>query len=406
MRDFGPLVTFLIAPHPMCVQVAGLIVPADQFEMKLEHVGQEAAPHRFNFEEDIVRMNLYRASGTVAMLLLGIAAATAADHRRDVFVITSSNDPSGNQALVFRLAQNGTSLTLANTLSTGGNGGASGNAGAVQFSDSFGAVVNFGSNNLTRLERDGNSIRLAGTVDLAADCVQPVSVALENRHAFVLGSNCAESHSWPSGNLDGKVVGLSDSSGAQIAVGRTWAAATLKSGSVLQLPLAADGALSGSSNPVTLPPNANNTPLGAAFWGDILGFNPAHSPDSFALLDKHGDIFTVLGPQPAYPSNAPCWLAKGSGNIWYSGNSPGQAISIFFSDGQGGVFYKSVAVAGVPTDLTVSPDGKWLAVIYTAADGSGARISVYSVDRYGDLAPTATSNPVGVTAFSGVAFSQ
>ncbi len=353
-----------------------------------------------------MKTNLHRTMASVAILFLAVAAATAADHKRDVFVLTSTNDPAGNQLLAFRLNRSGTSLTLVNTLPTGGNGGASGNAGSVQFRDSFGAVVNYGSNTLTRLERDDHAIRTAGTVELASDCAQPVSVALKDRQAFVLSANCAESHSWPSGQVDGGVVALTDASGAQIVAGQSWAAVTLKSGSVLHLPLSASGALGGSSIPVTLPPDANNTPLGAAFWGDILGFTPAHSPDSFALVDRNGDVFPVLGPQPAYPSNAPCWVAKGAGNIWYSGNSPAHAVSIFFSDGQGGTFYKSVPVAGVPTDLTVSPDGRWLAVIYSAADGSGGRIAVFSIDRYGDLSLAATSSPLGVTSFNGVAISQ
>ena len=276
----------------------------------------------------------------------------------------------------------------------------------MQFRDSFGAVVNYGSNNFTRLVRDAHSIRVPGTIALAPDCVQPVSVALKDHRAFVLGSNCAESHSLPAGSLNGTVVSLSDDSGAQIVAGRTWAAVTLKSGSVLQLPLSAERALNGTSSSVTLPSDANNTPLGAAFWGNVLGFNPAHSPDSFALVNKSGEVLPVLGPQPAYPGNAPCWLAKGPGNIWYAGNSPGQAISIFLSDGQGGVFYKSVPLPGAPTDVTVSRDGKWLAVIYTAADGSGARVAVFSIDTYGDISPAATSNPIGVATFNGVAISQ
>ena len=64
--------------------------------------------------------------------------------------------------------------------------------------------------------------------------------------------------------------------------------------------------------------------------------------------------------------------------MWYTGNSPGMAISIFFSDGQGGVFYKSVPLPGGPTDITVSPDGKWLAVIYSAS--GEAYVAVYSID--------------------------
>jgi hypothetical protein len=97
-------------------------------------------------------------------------------------------------------------------------------------------------------------------------------------------------------------------------------------------------------------------------------------------------------------------LAALPGNIRYSANSPGHTISIFFSDGQGGVFYKSVPLAGAPTDITVSADGHWLAVIFTAADG--AHIGVFSIDDRGDLTPVATSTPAGVSAFDGVAFSE
>src|SRR5579862_808616 len=353
-----------------------------------------------------MKSNLSRLSGLLTILFLTVASAIAADHHA-VFVLTSTNNTSGNEVEVFKLKTEGTpSLTLVKSLPTGGNGGASGNAGAVQFHDFYGAVVNYGSNNFTRLVRTEDSIAIDGTVALAPGCTQPVSVALTDSHAFVLGGNCAESHAWPWGHVDGGVVRLSDNSGAQIVSGRTWAALTLSSGSVLQLPLERDGALTGASSSVTLPSDANNTPLGAAFWGDTLGFNPAHSPDSFALVDKAGDVFPVLGPQPAYPTNAPCWLAKGPGNVWFTGNSPGQAVSIFFSDSQGGAFYKSVAVSGTPTDVSVSRDNRWLAVIYTASDGSGGRIAVFSIDSHGDISLAATSPAIGVPSFNGVAISQ
>ena len=356
-----------------------------------------------------MKNQLLSIGGTLIMLCLAVASATAADrhHGENTLVVTSTNDPNANEVVVFKLNSGDTpSLTLVNTLPTGAKGGAGGNAGSVQFRDETGAVVNYGSNTLSRLVRDGGSIRIAGNIPLASKCVQPVSVALTHRHAFVAGSNCAESHSWPSGYLEGSTVSLPDNSAAQIVTGESWSAVTLKSGSVVQLGLTAGGALSGASSNVTLPPDANDTPLGAAFWGDVLGLTPAHSPDSFALVDKAGDVFPVLGPQPAFPTNAPCWLAKGPGNIWYSGNSPGQAISIFFSDAKGGTFYKSVPVAGVPTDVSVSPDGNWLAVIFNASDGSGARVSVFSIDGFGDLSLAATSDPIGVASFNGVAFSQ
>lgn len=352
-----------------------------------------------------MKFNLCCLTACLAFLFLGVASTFAANNQRAILIVTSTNDAAGNKVAIFKLNHSAT-LNLVNELATGGNGGASGNAGSVQFTDPFGAVINYGSNTLTRLVRENNSIQVAGTVSLASTCINPVSVALKNRHAYVLGANCAESHSWPSGIADGDVVPLTDASGAQIVSGQSWAAVTVKSGSVLQLPLSTQGALTGASSSVTLPTDANNTPLGAAFWGDLLAFDPAHSPDSFALVNRNGNVFPVQGPQPVYPSNAPCWLAKGPGNIWYSGNSPGQAISIFLTDGQGGTFYKSVPVPGVPTDITVSADNKWLAIIFTAADGSGGRVAIFSIDRYGDLSLAATSQPIGITSFNGVAISE
>jgi hypothetical protein len=354
-----------------------------------------------------VKTNFVRVSGMLAVIFLMAAAAAAMDRARDTFVLTSTNNASGNELVVFELKDGGTpSLSFVKTLPTGGKGGASGNAGAVQFGHDFGAVVNYASNNVSQIMRDGNFVGIVRTIALAPSCVNPVSVALADAHAFVVGANCAESHAWPSGYVDGTVVAIPDTTAGQIVTGWSWAAVTLKSGSVLQLPLGERRDLNGTSFTVTLPSGANDTPLGAAFWGDLLGFNPAHSANSFALVDKNRDVFPVLGPQPPYPSNAPCWLAKGAGNVWYSGNSPGQAISIFFSDGQGGAFYKSVPLPGVPTDITVSPDGRWLAVIYTAVDGSGGRIAVFAVDTYGGLSLAATSDAIGVASFNGVAITQ
>jgi len=358
-----------------------------------------------NFER-LQKFSLWRAGAVLAVAFLATTVAVAGPQDRSVFVLTSTNNASGNSVVVFKLDTAGMpALSLANTLPTGGKGGASTNAGILQFRDDLGVVANYGSNTLSQLVRYGNYIGIGPTINLARDCVKPDSVALSQLHLFVVGTNCAESHEWPSGNIDGTVVSLSDPSAAQIAVGKTWAAVTLTSGSVLQLPLThEDGGLAGTNTSVPLPANANNTPLGAAFWGNNLGFTPAHSPDSFAIVDENRNIFPIAGPTPSYPTNAPCWVAKGPRSVWYTGNSPGQAISIFFTDGQGGVFYKSLPLPGSPTDITVSHDRKWLAVIYSAA--GEAYVAVFAIDAYGDLSPVATSDSIGVAAFNGVAISE
>jgi hypothetical protein len=338
-----------------------------------------------------------------AMSLAGLA--TAVGQGRDTLILTSTNDANHNAVVVFKLDAHGTSLTATQSVPTNAKGGASGNAGILQFQGNLGAVANYGSNSVTQLWRRGNFIGAGRNIALASDCTGPDSIALTREELYVVSTDCAESHSWPSGHLDGGVVTLSDNSAAQIVAGKTWAAVTMKSGSVLQLGLSGhDGGLNGSNTTISLPQDANDTPLGAAFWGDVLGFTPAHSVNSFAIVDAERNVFPVPGPAPAFPSNAPCWVAKGPNSIWYTANSPGQAVSIFFSDNKGGAFYKSVPVPGTPTDITVSPDQNWLAVIYDAA--GAAHVAVFSIGNYGDLNLVATSPAVGAAQFSGVAISQ
>ena len=350
---------------------------------------------------------LWRSSIVLAAVTLTSALAAVGQQGHNLLVLTSTNSATANAVEVFSLETGSApSLTLSKTLPTGGKGGAAGNAGILQFADGLGAVANFGSNTVTQLVRDRNAIALGTTIPLASGCLSPDSVALRHDHLFVVGANCAESFSWPYVHSDGKIVELptGDTSSAQIAVGETWAAVTMKSGSVLQLPLTDEKVLSGTTTTITLPAAANNTPLGEAFWGNTLGFTPAHSPDSFALVSDAGIVSPIVGPAPAYPTNAPCWVAKGPNSVWYTSNSPGKAISEFFTDNQGGILYKSVALVGSPTDITVSADKHWLAVIFT--NNSEAYVEVFSIDGHGDLTPVATSSSISVASFNGVAISE
>ena len=105
---------------------------------------------------------------TLAALLLTGALAASAQQERSTLVITSTNNPSGNSVVVFKLNTAGTpSLSMTENLTTGGKGGASTNAGIVQFQGELGAVANYGSNTVNQLVRYDNSIAIGKTIHLA-----------------------------------------------------------------------------------------------------------------------------------------------------------------------------------------------------------------------------------------------
>src|SRR5271155_3665879 len=109
------------------------------------------------------RTRRYRFVASGILMIASLTASRAA--ASDTYVLTSTNDPTSNKVVIFKLEPSGTpSLTLQSMLPTGGAGGASGNAGAVQFADEFGAVVNYGSNNVSKIARFGDFFTVSGTV--------------------------------------------------------------------------------------------------------------------------------------------------------------------------------------------------------------------------------------------------
>jgi hypothetical protein len=117
--------------------------------------------------ETLQKLRLWRGGVMAVSLLLATAAALAEPPDRTIFVLTSTNDPSNNAVEVFRLnIANAHSLSLVGTLPTGGKGGASNNAGILQFRENLGAVANWGSNNVSQLIRTENSIAVVRTIKL------------------------------------------------------------------------------------------------------------------------------------------------------------------------------------------------------------------------------------------------
>ena len=102
---------------------------------------------------------LWRSGVTLAAIGLTSVLTAAGQQGRGILVVTSTNNTSGNAVVVFELNTGGTpSLSLKATLPTGGKGGASTNAGILQFQNDLGAVANYGSNTVSQLVRSNDSI--------------------------------------------------------------------------------------------------------------------------------------------------------------------------------------------------------------------------------------------------------
>jgi hypothetical protein len=97
-----------------------------------------------------LKINVCRISSMLAAALLTSTLAVAGEDGHSLLVLTSTNNASGNDVVVFKLNVAETpSLAMADMLPTGGTGGASNNAGILQFEDDLGAVANYGSSNVT-----------------------------------------------------------------------------------------------------------------------------------------------------------------------------------------------------------------------------------------------------------------
>lgn len=174
-------------------------------------------------------------------------------------ILSMTNSSTGN-ALVAIDAETG---AIASNTPTGGNGGVSGNAGAVQAYGNFlVAALNFGSNSLSIFFRFFSGFRLVKTI---ATVYPPVSVTFGLSHMYVATTKDIRSFGIyallysRSPSPDGIVVeALGDGSIAQVIyVDNGLKSYVLYSekhnnGFVSKVDLSASGALTGSSIPVAL----------------------------------------------------------------------------------------------------------------------------------------------------------
>jgi len=327
---------------------------------------------------------------SILVPLIGAVTAVQADPDHDALVVTASNAAT-NQLLVYN-----TGGTLIQTVSTQGQGGASGNAGGIEAKGSLAAVVNFGSQSVSMFERRGNAFQMTQQVPTV---LNPVSVAFGNGHLYILGATKVESHridgSTVHSNPDGVVTLLkADGSAAQVGVVENQLILTEKSNVIETVDLLSDGAVTGVPTLVQNIPSNVNTPFGLVTRGNDAYVTIAHANE--ISLVRNGTVLTVTG---SGTQSAPCWLAL-VGPFLFSSNSPSMSVSRYAVYGQKIVQDAAVAATlnGDPTDI--ASGGGLVAVI----DGSGqiSHLSIFSVDEDGNLTLLQAANTLA-TGANGVA---
>ena len=334
--------------------------------------------------------------GFIALLAGASANAQSLDsfygHADNPVVVTMSNT-SSNQLMVY-----GTNGTLLSALPTGGQGGVGGNAGGVAASGDDVAVVNFKSGTVSVFDRDvgRNNFYLKQIIPATGN---PVSVAFNNNHLYILTTTHVESHArTPFGikyNADG-VVGLllADGSAAQVGALNNQLIISEKNNVIESIPLWSNGAVTGSATlTMNIPANVA-APFGMATRGNDAYVTIAHA-DEIALV-RNNDVLTVT---PSVTQHAPCWAAL-DGPFLFTANSPSMSVSRYAVYGQKIIQDAAVAAtfSGAPTDINAS--GNLAAVI--DADGTNSHVSIFNVDEDGNLTLNGKATITG-TATNGVA---
>jgi hypothetical protein len=347
-------------------------------------------------------------AGTFSLIIAAGAAAAAGGANgppaRSALVVTASNTAS-NQLLVYSPTG-----ALLKVIATGGQGGVGGNSGGIAQNHDRLAVVNFGSNTVSVFSKDAasGSLKLESLVPVSAG---PVSVALDERHLYVLTAKSVESHpidqrAGVSPRADGAAALLvADGSAAQVGILPGQLILSEKSNAIEAVGLNGNGAVGGRAVATRNIPANVDTPFGLVTRGNDAFVTIAHANEIGLVRNNTVTAVTGSGTQAS-----PCWLAL-DGNFLFSSNSPSHSVSRYVVSPQGLVQATAVAATfnGNPTDITFAKLGNagGLAAVVDA-NGTVSHLSIFRVDAAGNLAlqglatiNTPTTNGVAVVKFGG-----
>ena len=344
----------------------------------------------------------------VIVVVLALAAGGAGMHASGghgrTLVVSLTNDPNANQILVY----DAESHVLLQTLSTHGAGGVGGNArGVKQHDGRLVAVVNNGSNSVALFRRDGDLLKFDKVVSTTS---APVSVDFGNDHLYVAGATTVDSFvlhqnsvQWLDGTtaleLAGGGVPPAGSTSQVGVIGERQLLVTLKTdpdpGTIDVIDLDR-GRVSGSAPTAVSAPDGSLAPFGFATYPDgTTLITLAHSNQDG--LFRNGSFTSVIGAGQA----ASCWMTR-AGKYVFVANTGSRTISRVIGTGNN-VFVDGLAAAQIPTGAPadIDADSGVLGVIDHGAGQS--HLSVFTYNRFGELAPAGTTITVGVPDANGVA---
>jgi len=344
-------------------------------------------------------------SATIACL--AIAAATtglrASGHERTL-VVTMTNDQNSNQIQVY----DAESHALLQTLSTHGKGGVSGNArGVKQYDGRLVAAVNNGSGNVAVFRRDGDVLKFDELIQTTS---APVSVDFGNDHLYVAGATTIDSfvlHETSVAWLDG-TAGLTLAGGGTPPPGSTAQVGVIDDQQVL-VTLKADpdpgtvdvialhrGRITGSTPTAVSAPDGTLAPFGFATYPDGTALiTLAHSNQDG--LFRNGSFTSVV----AAGQTASCWMTR-AGKYVFVANTGSRTISRLVGTGSN-VFVDGQIAAQTPTGAPADIDAD-AGVLGVIDHGVGqSHLSVFTYNRFGELAPAGAVITIGVPDANGVA---
>ncbi len=330
-------------------------------------------------------------------------------------VFTASNDPGGNELLVFDRDRRGR-LTYSESIPTEGlgTGGGLGNQGGIALSGQWLVAVNAGSDDVS-LFRTRGRVRLADRA--ASGGTRPISVAIRGPLVYVLNGGGMENVTgfWlhPRGRLvpiPGATYDLSEAQvgSAQVGFspnGRHLVVTEKATNRIVTFPVQWNGRLGAS----TVSSSAGQTPFGFAFSnrGDLIVSEAFGGAPGASVLSSYGferaggvdDISALV----ATTQTAACWVAvTPNGRYAYSTNTGSGSVSLFHVAHTGVIELADATAAQTdgtaPIDMALSDGGRFLYVLESATPS----MQGYRVGHDGSLEPVGerVSLPAGVNGLA------